>query len=237
MKKINFSEWVFIWDFDGTLVKTTDEGVKRIEFVCKKIGLIPSKIPSKERLKKLWGAPYPEFIAEVSSDLSWSKQNLVDFWREEGEYGNYKFKKFPCINEGLRYLKDIGVRLAILSSREKESILEMSEKCGLDLSPFSYVQGNNCHDFVKPDKRVFDKVEDFFALQGVTMDKLVYIGDTVDFDYKAALNKGLPFVAIASSFVAEPQDFIAAGLNEDLVYTDPAGLCIEVDKIIEVFSS
>jgi FMN phosphatase YigB (HAD superfamily) len=176
-----------------------------------------------------------ELVIKVSDELSWGKQDLINYWKEEKKYKYPKPKKFGYINSGLQYLKDIGVKLAIISSRDKKSMLKIAEECGLNLSFFSYIQGNGCHDFVKPDKRVFDKVEEFFVSQGMTLDKFVYIGDTVDYDYQAARNRGFLFVAVASSFIATPTDFIVAGLNKKLIYTDPSELCLEVDRIIKFF--
>jgi phosphoglycolate phosphatase-like HAD superfamily hydrolase len=30
MKKIDYSQWAFIWDLDGTLIQTTEDGVNRV---------------------------------------------------------------------------------------------------------------------------------------------------------------------------------------------------------------
>lgn len=234
-KILDFSEWVFIFDFDGTLVKTTEIGVQRIKSICQQIGLPSNKIPDNLMLRSFWGYPYTDLVIKISDSLSWSKQEVLDYWRADKTYLSPRAKRFTFVNSALEYLRDIGIKLALVSSRKREDIINVAEEAGLNVSFFAYIQGNECHDFTKPDPRVFDKIEEFFVSQGMSPDKFVYIGDTVICDLKAAQNRGYRFVATATSFVATPADFMSAGLNKNLIYTNPSELAIDVDKIIENF--
>lgn len=235
MKKINFSDWTFIFDFDGTLADTTMVGVDRINYICKKIKLEEGKIPDKITLRELWGLPYKDLINIIAKRFDWLDSDCENFWKEDFLYINPKPKKFASINTALNYVYDIGVNLAIISSREKESIIELAPICGINLNFFEYVQGSNCHEHIKPDPKVFDLIENYLTEKGRDIGKVVYIGDTVNADYEAAKKRGLKFVAIASSFMSTPADFVASGLDKKMIFNNPADLCINTDKIIKFY--
>lgn len=236
MKKINFSDWTFAFDFDGTLANTTMIGVDRINYICKKIKLDSNKIPDKMIFRDLWGLPYKDLIDIIAEKFNWSDADYNNFWKEDFTYINPRPKKFVSIDSALNYLYDIGVELAIISSREKESIIELAPFCGINLNFFKYIQGNNCHEHIKPDPKVFNPIKSHLQEKGRDIDKLIYIGDTVNADYEAAKRMGLKFVAISSSFMSTPADFIMAGLNREMIFNNPADLCINADKIIRFYS-
>ena len=67
---------------------------------------------------------------------------------------------------------------------------------------------------------------------GRDIGKLIYVGDTVKADFEAAKKANLKFAAIASSFISTPADFMAAGLDKKLIFTNPADFCIDIDLVI-----
>lgn len=235
MKKINFSDWTFAFDFDGTLANTTMIGVDRINYICKKIKLNSNKIPDKIIFRDLWGLPYKDLIGVIAKKFNWSDDDYENFWKEDSVYTNPKPKKFASISSALSYVYGIGVELAIISSRDKQSIIELSPFCGIDLEFFKYVQGNDCHEHTKPDPRVFNPIENYLHEKGRDINKLIYVGDTVNADYEAAKRGGLKFVAVASSFMSTPADFIMVGLDKEMIFNNPADLCINADKIIKFY--
>lgn len=238
-KIIDFSEWTVAFDFDGTLVKTTEIGVNRIKTVCSEIGLPSNKMPDNQILRSLWGMPYHDLIQVISDELLWSQSELKSFWEEDTIYElhkNPKPKRNIFINSGLRYLHEVGIDLMIISSREKKSIIEVATDAKLNLDFFKFIQGNSCHDFIKPDPRVFDPIKKILNDSGRDIGKLIYVGDTVKADFEAAKKADLKFAAIASSFISTPADFMAAGLDKKLIFTNPADFCIDVDLVIKSYS-
>jgi len=235
MRRKKFSDWSLIFDFDGTLAKTTMIGVERINNICQEIELDKNKTPDNNTLRRLWGLPYRTLIEIVANEFGWSDSEFENFWIEDSLYINPKPKKFNSIDHALSYIHEIGFNLGIISSRDRGSIIELATTCGIDLNLFDYLQGSHCHDFMKPDPRVFDLFEDHLKQKGRDVNKVIYVGDTVLADYEAAKRKGLKFVAIASSFISTPADFMSAGLSEKLIFDNPADLCLNIDEVIDFY--
>lgn len=235
-KKNNWSDWTFVFDFDGTIANTTMLGINRVRHICEKMDLIPEKTPNRQALREVWGLPYQELVNTLAQKFNWSKKDYENFWEEELNYVSPELEKFTEIEFSLKYLHGNKIKMLILSSREKHSIIHIAPLYGIDLKLFEYIQGGDCHKHTKPDPRVFDPIMDYLQEKGRDLDKLIYIGDTVDFDYMAARRRGIKFVAVASSFISTPNDFISAGLNKEMIFSGPANVCFNFQKIIEFYS-
>lgn len=129
-----------------------------------------------------------------------------------------RYNFFPDVKKTLLGLRENGVRVAILSSRVRESkevfsILNYLDHAGIDKNLFSFIQGAEDCNFLKPDPRVFLPALKHAQGLGINQDEIVYIGDTVKFDFVPAYKFPVDFIGMVSG-ASEKRDFFKAGLSE-----------------------
>lgn len=204
-----------LMDADGVLVDSLQHSLGCYPRVAKELGF---EAPP-ELVRKLWGMKWDEYLQAL-----WPGIDLDEF---EEVYHEMGFDKdiIPQIKEAssvLVLLKEGGYFLALISSRERESLERRFREAGIDLDIFDLVQGvENC-PYHKPDSRVFNPVLWKTYKRGIEKNEAVYVGDTLD-DYKAAREAGIKFIGVLTGGGRE-EDFIEAGLRKDCILESIKGV-------------
>ncbi|MCR4280132.1 MAG: HAD-IA family hydrolase, partial [Candidatus Komeilibacteria bacterium] len=106
--------------------------------------------------------------------------------------------------------------LGLITSRDMISLEKELAYGKFKTSLFYKMQSRDCHPFHKPDPRVFDLCLNTAQAAGVTREQIVYVGDTVKYDYVAAQAAGINFIGITSKYITKDM-FLEAGANEDQI--------------------
>lgn len=195
-----------IFDFDGTLLDSFKEGLRRIEIIC-----LLNEIPfseHKQKILKLWGLPGEVMLEKglgINKELAKKLYHQWELWDS--------FELVPLINGAKELLisnKIYGIRNVLLTSR-KQAWLVLG-RYGLN-DFFHAVYGLEASEFKKPDPRVFDKI--LLELDGVgfSKDDVLFVGDT-DVDAKCGIEAGLE-TAIVLTGNAEREGIIEIGVKRD----------------------
>jgi len=214
-----------IFDFDGTLIDSTRSGMIRHQQVAQEIGL---KVPSIEQMRIHQGEQWPEvFLNSVAKEAGWSLQDLERFIQVYlTNYHALKYSAFDGAIETLAQLKKQTILLAILSTRDKKTLISKLKLAGYDLELFCYIQAKEDSRFDKSDRRVWEKcIEAIKKIKWVNYDEILAVGDTVKYDFLPAKNHipQINFVGVTSG-TATKEEFLAAGLEEKLIISSVADL-------------
>ncbi len=207
---------LFIFDLDGTLLDTTPIGFRKIERNLIRLGL-PSV--STDFLRTHWGKPAKELFKIVCDEVGASMEQFEDFCRYDKTMMEEYFMD-PCLMRSLRYLKNKGAILGILTSRTTESVARLSAKVSFDLQLFEFIQTGDTHEFQKPDGRVFNPLLEWAHSKKIESEEIIYFGDTINYDLAAtrAAKEKIDFVAVVSG-VNTHQEFIEARIKKSEIMT------------------
>lgn len=175
------------FDFDGVLHLSFNEAVKAYQEAAKKLGL---NVPKKEEFALFWGRPWP-----VTFNKFWPGVNQDAFHKAFIESGFQERHIVPEANKMMSALKEKKYFLALVSSRERQGIKEISKRADFDLEVFDYIQGIEDSLFHKPDSRVFSIALNITKQRGIDRKEVVYIGD-MPLDFKATVGAGIQFAAV-----------------------------------------
>jgi len=174
-----------IFDFDDTLVRYKDINIKCHQSAAKELKL---KIPEKKELLSFSGKPWDEMLTSIWPDI-----NLNKFKKVYYEYAN-KLPRLPIsgISKTLKYLKNKGYKLFILSSKSKNRIISILKQVKIPLDYFTYIFGYEDIKFHKPSGEAFDVLLDKFKY---SKKDVVYVGDSM-VDLEAAKNANISFIGV-----------------------------------------
>lgn len=124
---------------------------------------------------------------------------------------------FDGVAEGLRYLNEAGILIAVLSLKEARQIWAPLKRHGLD-GHISYVIGP---DEVENHKPAPDGIFFLSGKTGIALEDILYVGDSVT-DMKTALAAGVDFAAVCTGAVTSEQ---FAEMGAEMIYPTFADLC------------
>jgi len=229
---------VVLWDFDGTLLDSTRESMENMIFIAEKLGL---RAPSVEILQKYWGMPWLEFLDEVARECKWQKGikgKFLDKCRENKHLWR-SHKLFEGTNNTLKILISKKIKVGIVSSRVKESvgkdlfsIMDYFKKLEINTNMFFIIQGREDCSYVKPNPRVLDSVIEILRKDGIGLDEIVYVGDTIhDFNTASKHIPKISFVAVVSG-ACDSVIFLQEKVSPECIIDSPAGI-FESIKFLE----
>lgn len=228
---------VLAFDLDGTLIDTTGMTFRRINKVLNELELpsLPDTI-----LRKYWGKKVKKFFHFICKQAGANRKQRKAFSKRDLEIiSNFKFEISEDLLLSLKILKKNGILLALITNRSLNGLKKMAKESDVDLKQirklFDFVQTGNCYKHKKPDGRVFRPLLKWLRAQGLSVDDLVYIGDTIDYDFKStqASRPRIDFVAVLSG-LHEEKDFIKLGLKDDEIVKSFEDLPLFILNIAEM---
>ena len=168
-----FSNIVF--DFDGTLADTATEIVATMVRTFRDLGY---HIPSEEAMRQTIGMRLSLALASLAGlDEAQTEEATAHYRKIFMAEGIGRVKLFPGVAEGLRVLNSSGVRLAIATSRNSESLKEILQMNDVTECFEAFVT-NSDHLAPKPDpemvkvlmERMCIKAEDTLVVGDTTFD-------------------------------------------------------------------
>ena len=132
---------------------------------------------------------------------------------------------FDGVAEGLRYLSEAGILIAVLSLKEARQIWAPLKRHGLD-GHISYVIGP---DEVENHKPAPDGIFFLSGKTGIALEDILYVGDSVT-DMKTALAAGVDFAAVCTGAVTSEQ---FAEMGAGMIYPTFARMCKTLCKELD----
>jgi len=198
-----------LFDFDGTLINTNDLIFTSYRHAFKTVQNREIKMPE---MLEMYGRPLAVSLEKYGED----KEKLYKAYREFNANSHDELiKKFEGAAEGVKKLKELGLKLAVVTSKRIDMLRKGIDFLGL----------TGCFDaLVTPDDTKKHKPDPEPVLKacellGVEPKNAVMVGDSI-FDIKAGINAGAKTCAVKYS------------MTEHSVLLD-LGLDYFVDTIIE----
>ena len=173
-----------LFDFDGTLVNSAPGIVKTMEQVFIKMNI---PVPTEEAMRATIGLPLRLALKELGHLDDKSADDATELYRSlfpiyEVEYVTV----FPEVKETLMALKEKGLRMAIVTSRDTTSLRLIADR--RDMTPFfeTYVTGADGF----PPKPAPDMVYVIMEHSEAEKEDVLMVGDTV-FDIDMGKNAGV----------------------------------------------
>ncbi len=144
------------------------------------------------------------------------------------------FPPIPGLADSLQGYHLRNTILAILTSRDRESLERRLAEAGINKDLFEIIQGLNDSEFTKPDPRVFDQmIDEYLAPLGISISEILFVGDIIISDWDAARNHNpqIPFVGITGGDrgVVSREEFVAAGVPEEFILET----AVELPRLID----
>ncbi|TSC67496.1 MAG: hypothetical protein G01um101466_698 [Parcubacteria group bacterium Gr01-1014_66] len=197
-----------VFDFDGTLLDSTREGLNRFIQIATNLGLEVND-EMIATIKNMWGVPGHILIAEC-----WPHMSSEMFMHEWETFDSvHPIALFPGVEN---VLADIAQRvsLSLLTARSWSTHAQLRLHgihehfcfvCTLDDSPMS-----------KPHPESIKPVLEHYHESGIGLNNLVFVGDSVRADYALARALGIDFIALTWGSSSR-SDFLAAGLDNSCI--------------------
>lgn len=205
------------FDFDGTIVDDTYSGFAHVNALLQGAGL---ESVHADVMREYWGMKTADFWESICLLQGASPTQIRQCQMAMTDL----FVPVSCrLEHVLRGLSSRGFLLGLLTSRTKASLKKYTEKTGFDTSIFKYIQTADDYSAHKPSGAVFTPLLRWAHKYELTSDKIVYFGDTVNYDLKAVINANstygfsIGFKGICSG-INTYEEFLAAGLkNHDII--------------------
>ena len=206
-----------LFDFDGTLVDTTEMIFQSMRHATSSV--LGRDDLSREELLANVGQPLPrqmELFDAEKADL------LLEAYRtHHEEHHDALIAEFPGVDEALNRLRTAGVRIIVVTSKRRRSVEMALEKFpGLDLVVDLFVTLEDTTEHKPHPEPLLKGLE----LAGdVPKDSAVYVGDS-PFDVQAAKAAGLRSVAVSWGAFSE----------DTLREAEPDHLVPDIDAVVDV---
>lgn len=201
-----------IFDFDYTLGDSTEGIISSANYALEKMGYEPAE---REEIRKTIGLSLPETYTVLTGDKKRKKgEEFRSYFVEKAdEIMTGSSDLYPDAREILEYLKQEGVKVAVVTTKFDYRIEGILEKCHAQEYVEMIVGGNNVAN-PKPDRE-----GTLLVLQKWNLAKgeVLYVGDSL-VDAKTAKSAGVPFAAVTTgTTTAEDfKEYDCVGVFENL---------------------
>jgi HAD superfamily hydrolase (TIGR01509 family) len=165
-----------IKDFDGVIVDSFREGIRRIKTICT-IHNIPFTRAHHKQLTKLWGMPGVELLVQgIGIDREFAKEVFYPAWERLDI--SHPLSLVPRTREVLVWLRRNKIISTLLTSRNQKNTLAVLDYQDLTRN-FEIISTKDDSPYRKPDPRAFDFT--FHALAehyNITKEECIFVGDT-----------------------------------------------------------
>lgn len=165
---------LLIFDFDGTLADTEKVILKTLAQTLTELGLEP---PAPDRLREYIGLPLARIFecASASEDQEVISRAVRIYRARFPENCKKDIRLYPGVREALEHFRNMGLALAIASSRERSSLLALAEQLGIT-SFFSVIAGEQDVTRHKPEP---DIIRFVCEKSGIPAKEAMFVGDTI----------------------------------------------------------
>ncbi len=206
------------FDLDGTLINSGPGGLVRLCKVARILNL-PMNEETETKLRKMWGQ-HPLNIIKAS----WPEVNIGQFYRQwEALDIAEPFPVFPGIKDALAKFYFNNFYLSILTSRNIRTAIAQLEYNDL-LQFFRLVIAGDSGPHKKPDPRSIEPIFDKYRGMSISPKQVIFVGDTVEGDWKLAQAVGIEFFAVLSGGMDTREKFLTAGVPENHIIDSVADL-------------
>ncbi|MGE5425908.1 MAG: HAD family hydrolase [Bacillota bacterium] len=197
-----------ILDADGPIILSPATDIGNFQIAAEMNQL---QRPTSSFLKKIWGRDLEaEILPELRFRMLWSERQAETVLKT---YQRLSDEAVYPILSGLRKTLETlscSCSLGLISGRDLDSLERRMVEAGLNLKIFRHVElmeKKICH---KPDPQVLTG----FWRDGFDPIHTVYVGDSVDYDYRVAIanEPRLPFIAVRTG-LSDFSDFCLAGIE------------------------
>lgn len=178
-----------LFDFDGTLVNSAPGIVKTMEQVFTKMNV---EVPTEEAMRATIGLPLRLALKELGHLDDKRADDATELYRALFPIYEVGYVTvFPDVTETLMSLKEKGIRMAVVTSRDTVSLKLIADR--RELTPFfeTYVTGA---DGFLP-KPAPDMVLELLKRMKLKKDEVLVVGDTT-FDIDMGNSAGCKTVAV-----------------------------------------
>ena len=206
-----------LFDFDGTLVDTTEMIYQSMRHATTSV--LGRDDFTREQLLANVGQPLPRQMQLMDAEKA---ELLLEAYRAHHEENHDALiAEFPGIAEALQRLRAAGVKVAVVTSKRRSSVemaLEALPSLDLVVDRFVALEDTTEH---KPHPEPLLKGLELVG--NVPKDQAVYVGDS-PFDVQAAKAAGLRSVAVSWGAFSE----------DTLRQADPDYLVPDIDAVVDV---
>lgn len=198
-----------IFDLDGTLLNTIDDITLSINLALNDMHLRNATI---DEAKYLVGSGVDvlskrtiKLITETEDEILVKKfKDLYQLYYTIHQKDSTK--AYEGINEALKELKRLGIKIAVLSNKPHEDVLKVMDYYFKDIK-FDYILGKIDKNRIKPDIDGVLMIEEELNIK--SSNDILYVGDS-NVDVKTALNASLTPLACLWGF-RKKEELIEAG--------------------------
>ena len=201
-------------DFNGTIINDLDLCVELLNVFLKEQG---KRELSVDEYKHVFKFPIRQYYMDAGIDFNIeSYESLAIRFIRAYQPRSMKCGLFPHIVDTVKKLKEMGIRVYILSASEQNNLLEQTNTYGIT-KYFDAVLGiNNIHAASKVDIAL-----DFMKKSGIKAYDTLFVGDTLH-DYEVSKAMGVDCVLVSCGHQAK-----------DIL--DKAG-CKVINSVADIFS-
>ena len=200
------------FDLDGTLIDSGPGGMVQFCKVAKILNL-PINAKMEARIKEMWGQ-HPAHLIKAA----WPDTDIAGFYKQWGDLDIAEpWPVFPGTTEALEKLFQ-HFQLSILTSRNIRTAIPQLRHNNL-LSYFGFILAADSTSYKKPHPKSIDPI-----LKWITKENLIFVGDTVEGDWKLAQAAGIEFFAVLSGGMNTRDKFLSAGVPEDHIINSVSDL-------------
>lgn len=183
------------FDFNGTIIDDLDLCVELLNDFLKEQG---KKTLTKDEYKHVFKFPIKQYYIDSGIDFSIeSYESLSIRFIKAYQPRSMTCGLFPHVVDTVLKLKEMGIRVYILSASEQNNLLEQTDNYGIT-KYFDKVLGiDNIHAASK-----IDIALDFMKKSGIKKEETLFIGDTLH-DDEVAKAMGVDCVLVSSGHQAE----------------------------------
>lgn len=205
------------FDLDGTLIDSGAEGLIQLCKVARILNL-PMNEKIEANLRLIWGQ-HPSNLIRTA----WPNTDIKQFYKQWEDLDIAEpFSVFPGVKKALQKLfKEFP--LSILTSRNFRTAVAQLEYNGL-LQFFGLVITSDSGPYKKPAPQSIEPIFEKYRGAGISPEQVIFVGDTVEGDWKLAQAVGIEFFAVTSGGMDTREKFLIAGVAEDHIIGSVADL-------------
>lgn len=212
---------VVLFDFDYTLADSSRGIVKSFMYALEHLNLNLSK---EEEIKATIGMPLIDMFKSLhQKDEKYTEEMDSEFLRlykeEADRVAAIMTEIYSDVEDGLNSLKDNGIKIGIVSTKNRSRIIETINLKAKAL-PIDIVIGGEDVTEHKPSPEGILKV---VSQMDISAEDVIFVGDSY-YDYQAAQNAKCKFLAVTTGSTTK-ENFIKLGQENHLIFNCIYDVC------------